>query len=569
MTISRYTDNLYRSEVYRELERQAVKKGFFKPTDAELVKLAAQEVQSAESDTTDTSDDLMQDIARLAFAMRRKGFIAQAEDIEQKLVMFKRAENALYNVTPEKNSDFIDFAHRDGDVNLLPGSGDLGTFETMQSISDKIQAVVRKEPTGVNKMAALAALIKSAQNGGISSVSGGDGGGTSQGGAPQGGTAALEAAPQQTSTESQPVSNAPKTRTEILNTTKIALDDFDVARKNLAVLPSVTSFGFDNLAGNQDQRSAYVYFASLAGAAVNVLDLNRYFETLQVGANEGVVQDDQINATMLFNKLTGQYFYTNADFLVNIATALGVNANFMAMFGNQNSPTYIFETLLGGNVGVNKENGWKACLWLQQAFQTTAQRAFGQNNVIFNAAQNASVKIFETLIADLNAINPGEPASDSTTALRQLIRVNNGINTAVAKFTTGESFKNLRMINASTVDQVVLFVKGIGTKISDQYKSIAGSAGMKLVDIDAAILDEALQYWEGQTQSENADQATKAGQIADKITQLQEIIRQYSNRPWVEFQEALSTMKPPIDAPNKNAFLAGLRAIINSSKGRA
>lgn len=38
MTISKYTDNLYQSEVYRELERQAVKKGFFKPTESELVK---------------------------------------------------------------------------------------------------------------------------------------------------------------------------------------------------------------------------------------------------------------------------------------------------------------------------------------------------------------------------------------------------------------------------------------------------------------------------------------------------------------------------------------------------
>ena len=61
--------------------------------------------------------------------MRRKGFVTQAEDLEQKLVMYKTAENALYNVTVETNADLIGFAHRDGDVNLIEGSGDLGTFE--------------------------------------------------------------------------------------------------------------------------------------------------------------------------------------------------------------------------------------------------------------------------------------------------------------------------------------------------------------------------------------------------------------------------------------------------------
>ena len=166
MTLSKYTDNLYQSEVYRELERQAVKNGFFKPTDTELVKLAAQEVELTEKVNrqidVSPSDDLIQDVARLAYAMRRKGFIAQAEDLEQKLVIYKTAENALYNVTNETNADFLGFAHRDGDVNLIEGSGDLGDFETLQSVADKILAVTRKQPTGkqpTNKLAALASMI--------------------------------------------------------------------------------------------------------------------------------------------------------------------------------------------------------------------------------------------------------------------------------------------------------------------------------------------------------------------------------------------------------------------------
>jgi hypothetical protein len=95
MTLSKYTDNLYQSEVYRELERQAVKKGFFKPNDTEIVRLAAQEINMVEKINqpmdSSPSEDLVQDVVRLAFAMRRKGFIAQAEDIEQKLVIYKQA----------------------------------------------------------------------------------------------------------------------------------------------------------------------------------------------------------------------------------------------------------------------------------------------------------------------------------------------------------------------------------------------------------------------------------------------------------------------------------------------
>jgi len=152
--------NLYKSEVYRELERRAVKKGFFEPTDEEKIKLAAQQIESARKinapvDVTPT-DDLTQDIARLAYAMRRKGFVAQAEDVEQKLMLYKVAESGLYNVTTETNKDFIEMAHRDGDVDIV-GLGELGTVETIQSIADKILAVTRKQPTG--KLAGLAKYI--------------------------------------------------------------------------------------------------------------------------------------------------------------------------------------------------------------------------------------------------------------------------------------------------------------------------------------------------------------------------------------------------------------------------
>lgn len=224
MVVQKYTNNLYSSEVYRELERQAVRKGHFDPTPEEIVAAAAEKVSQHQKinkviDTT-PSGDLIHDITRLAYAIRRKGFVSLAEDLEQKLMAYKVAETEYYNlktdnpdfsirekesdveiapakddlgkvetifssqkkthdvatknptgklakasspfygVTQEKNIDFINFAHRDGDVNIV-GAGDLGTFETIQSAAEKILAVTLKQPTGrLPKNASLSEIAK-------------------------------------------------------------------------------------------------------------------------------------------------------------------------------------------------------------------------------------------------------------------------------------------------------------------------------------------------------------------------------------------------------------------------
>jgi hypothetical protein len=168
ISIAKYTKNLYASEVYRELERQAVRKGHFDLTPEEQVKLAAQEVDQHQKINTPVSaeptEDLVQDVARLAFAMRRKGFISQAEELEDKLVIFKQAECALYNVTNETNQDFIDMAHPDGDFQV-DGFGELGVVETVESAAAKIRAVTEKNPTGkIASLSDIANLIKSAQD---------------------------------------------------------------------------------------------------------------------------------------------------------------------------------------------------------------------------------------------------------------------------------------------------------------------------------------------------------------------------------------------------------------------
>jgi hypothetical protein len=165
--IAKYTTNLYASEVYRELERNAVKKGFFKPTEEQIVKSAADKISKKSSidNSAVPSDNIDLDIARLATAMRRKGFLAQADSLEEKFALYKQAESSLYNVTPDSNQDIVDFAHKDGDVQIIEGAGEYGKVETIKSMSDKIKAMISKEPTGryPNKTAKFARMVREAQ----------------------------------------------------------------------------------------------------------------------------------------------------------------------------------------------------------------------------------------------------------------------------------------------------------------------------------------------------------------------------------------------------------------------
>jgi hypothetical protein len=78
--------------------------------------------------------------------------------------------SGLYGVTQDTTKAIIDFAHRDGDVDVV-GWGELGTFETIQSIADKILAVTKKLPKGADKgesdgflaVEKVASLIKEGQ----------------------------------------------------------------------------------------------------------------------------------------------------------------------------------------------------------------------------------------------------------------------------------------------------------------------------------------------------------------------------------------------------------------------
>lgn len=143
--------NWHQSEVLRELERQAVKRGHFDPEPEEIVKLAHKKTDSMEP-----GDDLYSDIMRLAHGLRAKGFEKQANELEKKAVVYKVAETHLYRVHDEDGEDLLDFAYPDGDVEVAPSKSNLGKVWTPQSQQKAILDVVKKQP----KVAELANEIK-------------------------------------------------------------------------------------------------------------------------------------------------------------------------------------------------------------------------------------------------------------------------------------------------------------------------------------------------------------------------------------------------------------------------
>lgn len=145
----------HESEVMRELERRAVKKGHFDLTPEEAVEAAAARVEK-KAVSMEPTDDLKQDILKLASALRKQGYEQEASDIEKNFLFFKTAEVHLYHVHDEEGKDLLEFAHPEGEGKIT--DSEYGKVETTLSGHQKMLDIVYKEPKG--KLAEAAALIK-------------------------------------------------------------------------------------------------------------------------------------------------------------------------------------------------------------------------------------------------------------------------------------------------------------------------------------------------------------------------------------------------------------------------
>ncbi|MCK9567746.1 hypothetical protein M0R72_02200 [Candidatus Pacearchaeota archaeon] len=530
MTLSKYTDNLYHSEVYRELERQAVKKGFFKPTDTELVKLAAQEVeltqQINQSIDTSPSDDLIQDVARLAYAMRRKGFVTQAEDLEQKLVIYKTAENALYDVTAETNADLIGFAHRDGDVNLIEGSGDLGAFETMQSMADKILAVTRKQPTGkqpMNRIAALAAMItKNAQEGDeVTSVP-------------------AEFAQQ----SSDPINvQVGRAFTRILG---------GIAKKPV----SADSFRLDDAVIARNPES-FVALAGLSGQKSDIASVNMWFKVKTVANQNGLLSFAQHNIpyvddNKVYEALTHGWTGRNMAAVNALANALAINFQGTYM-SPSNQSQYIFAG--GMEVGLNEANARAAAKALADKARAVYTAAFGAGNESINASQKYVSDFVNKIYTDSDSVNPNKDFQ-TLSFNESMLLLNNCV--AILKkvqrdLETQPRFDFLSRLFSQPIAKLIEYVIGNYNEASGQYSKISQSSQLSQYAGNPDVLTPVVKYF--------VDTHEEAKQKF--VSNLQEFLKGKLKAPWGMVAAELKK-KFGLDVPDQIALEKEMQKLVNS-----
>lgn len=138
-----FKHDLSSSEVLRSLQKVAQQKGLLKPEP--LHKTAAPK------STTNLvpSDSLLDNVLKLCTGLRQRGFTKQAEDLEANLSSYKKAQT-LYQTTPEKGEDVIEFAHPEGSHQLegIDAKNDGAVFEDILDRMAKTLQVIEKKPTG-------------------------------------------------------------------------------------------------------------------------------------------------------------------------------------------------------------------------------------------------------------------------------------------------------------------------------------------------------------------------------------------------------------------------------------
>lgn len=145
--------NFLDSEVLRNLEAKYLEK------QPKMVKKA----EAAEVEISfEPSEDLFNDLVRLADGLRCQGLINQADELEQKLHLRQAAKKELEKIQKDEGEKFLDMAHPEGDVEVAPSASGLGKVWTEQSAHKEIRRIVEKTPTG--KQAKLNKILEASKN---------------------------------------------------------------------------------------------------------------------------------------------------------------------------------------------------------------------------------------------------------------------------------------------------------------------------------------------------------------------------------------------------------------------
>jgi hypothetical protein len=95
----------------------------------------------------EATGDLLSDVISLADGLRARGFVAQAEALEEKLFIREAAKKKVEKAQKAEKT-VLDEAHPDGDVEVAKSQSGMGKVWTEQSAKQEILKKVLKTPTG-------------------------------------------------------------------------------------------------------------------------------------------------------------------------------------------------------------------------------------------------------------------------------------------------------------------------------------------------------------------------------------------------------------------------------------
>ncbi len=124
------------SPVMRELERRTIKNS----QTPSLTEIIRKQAATKNINQYSFTNNLFLDLIKLAEGLRAKGFIQNADVLEEKIFAYKKAS--------EKYNSELNAAHPDGDASMAEASNGLGDVETLESAHEKIIEVINKNPTG-------------------------------------------------------------------------------------------------------------------------------------------------------------------------------------------------------------------------------------------------------------------------------------------------------------------------------------------------------------------------------------------------------------------------------------
>lgn len=133
---------LSESVVMREFEKVAIAK--------KMVKVSEEPVITKEASASyQPSNNLIDDMLKLATGLRDRGFEKDASSLEEKVLTYKLAETHLYRAIDEDAEDMLEFAHPKKDKIVFDAANGDGEVEDTLSQHKKIIDIVNKQPKKV------------------------------------------------------------------------------------------------------------------------------------------------------------------------------------------------------------------------------------------------------------------------------------------------------------------------------------------------------------------------------------------------------------------------------------